>query len=96
MLLYLVPLISNKLEQLDFKYEKIIGIQKHAEKVRKETDLLGRQNYFVAQTTTVLEYEIEEVTREEVTQVNDDKKYLFSKIIFEKLSRSDFFFAKIM
>ena len=28
-------LISNKLEQLEFKLEKIIGIQKHAGKVRK-------------------------------------------------------------
>ena len=28
-------LISNKLEQLEFKFEKIIGIQKHAGKARK-------------------------------------------------------------
>ena len=33
-------LISNKLEQLYFKLEKIIGIKKHAGKVRKE-DFLG-------------------------------------------------------
>ena len=29
-------LLSNKLEQLEFKLEKIIGIQKHAGKVRKK------------------------------------------------------------
>ena len=27
--------MSNKLEQLEFKFEKVIWIQKHAEKVRK-------------------------------------------------------------
>ena len=27
---------SNKLEQLEFKFKKIIGIQKQAEKVRKD------------------------------------------------------------
>ena len=30
-------LISNKLEQLEFKLEKNIGIYKHAGKVRKDT-----------------------------------------------------------
>ena len=29
--------MSHKLEQLEFKLEKIIGIQKHAGKVRKST-----------------------------------------------------------
>ena len=35
---YSIPytrLLSNKLEQSEFKLEKTIGIQKHAEKVRK-------------------------------------------------------------
>ena len=32
---FLRYLISNKSEQLEFKLEKIIGIQKHAGKVRK-------------------------------------------------------------
>ena len=30
-------LISNKLERLEFKFEKIIGIEKHAGKVRKRS-----------------------------------------------------------
>ena len=38
-------LISNKLEQLEFTLEKIIGISKHAGKVRKNT-FLGLQNGF--------------------------------------------------
>ena len=34
-------LISNKLEQLEFKLEKIVGIQKHGRKVRKYFFLPG-------------------------------------------------------
>ena len=34
-------LIYNKLEQLEFKLEKNIGIQKHAGKVRKNTHFFG-------------------------------------------------------
>ena len=43
-------LISNKLEQLEFKLEKIIGIWKHAGKVRKVTIFpqakLGRNSFW--------------------------------------------------
>ena len=39
-------------------------VENHAVKVRNDSNLLGIYNYFVAQTTTVLEYEIEEVSRE--------------------------------
>ena len=35
-------LVSNKLEQLEFKLEKTIGIEKHAGKVRKKNFLTRR------------------------------------------------------
>ena len=36
--------MSNKLEQLEFKLEKIIGIQKHAGKVRKKEEMIIIKN----------------------------------------------------
>ena len=39
--------MSNELEQLEFKLEKIIGIQKHAGKVRKKGSIcvsVSREN----------------------------------------------------
>ena len=36
--------ISNKLEQLKFKLEKNIGIQKHAGKVRKDYNCVKNQD----------------------------------------------------
>ena len=41
-------LISNKLEELGFKLEKIIGIQKREEKVRKQIEQLDCLSYVFA------------------------------------------------
>ena len=57
--LYCSRIISNKLEQLYFKLENIIGIEKHAGKVRKGTFLFWEKWYdldiFVYRTLVGLE-----------------------------------------
>ena len=49
-------LISNKLDQLEFKLEKNIGIYKHAEKVRKSTCQVCTAPFFY-------DYASQEITR---------------------------------
>ena len=65
---------SNKSEQLEFKLEKNIGVQKHAGKVRKENEIRDFRNF----STNRIDLRKNALKKENKTRANSELFFSFS------------------